>query len=293
MVIPRPTVTAMGWRKQRRVRNVLCAHGRLDPPHRTRIHTRRSPSRHRRGRATPTATSSVPLPGSRSPPTVRTRRPTPDSSSSSTCRSGSGSSRAVFVQASCHGTDNSAMVDALIRGGGRYAGVAMIDDSFTDAQIGDAPRRRGARRPVQLRRPPRRGTGDGRVLAGRRSRSPRSAGTSSCTSTPSTCLATPTCSTACRCPSSSTTWPASTPRPASIRSRSRSCASCSATSGRGSRSPAPSGSPPTGPPSYADVVPYARALIAAAPNGSCGAPTGHTPTCGRCPTMATSSISSP
>ena len=48
-----------------------------------------------------------------------------------------GLSRAVFVQASCHGTDNAAMVDALRRGRGRYAGVAMIDDSFTDAQIAE------------------------------------------------------------------------------------------------------------------------------------------------------------
>ena len=47
-----------------------------------------------------------------------------------------GLSRAVFVQASCHGTDNAAMVDALIRGRGRYAGVAMIDESFSDADIG-------------------------------------------------------------------------------------------------------------------------------------------------------------
>jgi 2-pyrone-4,6-dicarboxylate lactonase len=46
-----------------------------------------------------------------------------------------GLSRAVFVQASCHGTDNSAMVDALIRGHGRYAGVAMIDESFSHADI--------------------------------------------------------------------------------------------------------------------------------------------------------------
>lgn len=46
-----------------------------------------------------------------------------------------GFSRAVFVQASCHGTDNSAMVDALLRGGGRYAGVAMIDDSHTDQDL--------------------------------------------------------------------------------------------------------------------------------------------------------------
>lgn len=47
-----------------------------------------------------------------------------------------GLSRAVFVQASCHGTDNAAMVDALVRGNGRYAGVAMIDESFSEADIG-------------------------------------------------------------------------------------------------------------------------------------------------------------
>ena len=47
-----------------------------------------------------------------------------------------GLSRAVFVQASCHGTDNSAMVDALVQGKGRYAGVAMIDETFSDADIG-------------------------------------------------------------------------------------------------------------------------------------------------------------
>ncbi len=42
-----------------------------------------------------------------------------------------GLSRAVFVQASCHGSDNSAMIDAIQRGHGRFAGVAMIDPSFT------------------------------------------------------------------------------------------------------------------------------------------------------------------
>ncbi len=46
-----------------------------------------------------------------------------------------GLSRAVFVQASCHGVDNSAMVDAIQRGGGRFAGVAMIDDTFTDDDL--------------------------------------------------------------------------------------------------------------------------------------------------------------
>lgn len=43
-----------------------------------------------------------------------------------------GLERAVFVQASCHGTDNSAMIDAIQRGNGRYAGVAMVDRSVTD-----------------------------------------------------------------------------------------------------------------------------------------------------------------
>lgn len=46
-----------------------------------------------------------------------------------------GLTRAVFVQASCHGTDNAAMVHALERGGGRYAGVAMIDESFSDREL--------------------------------------------------------------------------------------------------------------------------------------------------------------
>lgn len=44
-------------------------------------------------------------------------------------------SRAVFVQASCHGTDNSALVDALVRGNGRFAGVAMLDEAVTDAEL--------------------------------------------------------------------------------------------------------------------------------------------------------------
>ncbi len=46
-----------------------------------------------------------------------------------------GLSRAVFVQASCHGTDNAAMIDALEHGEGRYAGVAMIDESFSHQDI--------------------------------------------------------------------------------------------------------------------------------------------------------------
>jgi predicted TIM-barrel fold metal-dependent hydrolase len=44
-----------------------------------------------------------------------------------------GISRAVIVQASCHGTDNRAMMDCLASDPTRYRGVAIVDDSFTDA----------------------------------------------------------------------------------------------------------------------------------------------------------------
>lgn len=46
-----------------------------------------------------------------------------------------GISRAVIVQASCHGTDNSAMLDAIARSGGRYMGVGMVDGSESDAEL--------------------------------------------------------------------------------------------------------------------------------------------------------------
>jgi len=43
-----------------------------------------------------------------------------------------GLDRAVIVQATCHGTDNSAMLDAIAQSPARYRGVAMIDQTFTD-----------------------------------------------------------------------------------------------------------------------------------------------------------------
>ena len=45
-----------------------------------------------------------------------------------------GIARAVIVQASCHGTDNRAMLDCLRGNPQRYRGVAIVDDTFTDAQ---------------------------------------------------------------------------------------------------------------------------------------------------------------
>jgi 2-pyrone-4,6-dicarboxylate lactonase len=43
-----------------------------------------------------------------------------------------GLQRAVLVNASCHGTDNTVIVDAIANSGGRYRGVANVDDSFTE-----------------------------------------------------------------------------------------------------------------------------------------------------------------
>jgi len=48
-----------------------------------------------------------------------------------------GIDRAVIVQASCHGTDNGAMVEALRAGENRYRGIAVVDDSVTEAELID------------------------------------------------------------------------------------------------------------------------------------------------------------
>jgi 2-pyrone-4,6-dicarboxylate lactonase len=44
-----------------------------------------------------------------------------------------GLERAVLVNASCHGSDNTVIVDAIAQSGGRYRGVANSDDTFTEA----------------------------------------------------------------------------------------------------------------------------------------------------------------
>lgn len=46
-----------------------------------------------------------------------------------------GIDRAVIVQASCHGTDNAAMLDAIAAGDGRYRGVCNADESFSVSQF--------------------------------------------------------------------------------------------------------------------------------------------------------------
>lgn len=46
-----------------------------------------------------------------------------------------GLARAVLVQASCHGTDNSALMDAMAWSNGAWKGVCMIDTTVTDAEL--------------------------------------------------------------------------------------------------------------------------------------------------------------
>jgi predicted TIM-barrel fold metal-dependent hydrolase len=46
-----------------------------------------------------------------------------------------GVARAVIVQASCHGTDNRAMLDCIASDPRRYRGVAIADDTFTDTDF--------------------------------------------------------------------------------------------------------------------------------------------------------------
>jgi 2-pyrone-4,6-dicarboxylate lactonase len=46
----------------------------------------------------------------------------------------------VIVQATCHGTDNRATLDAIASSGGRAKGVAFVDESFTDAQLRELDR---------------------------------------------------------------------------------------------------------------------------------------------------------
>jgi 2-pyrone-4,6-dicarboxylate lactonase len=46
-----------------------------------------------------------------------------------------GVSRVVIVQASCHGTDNRAMLDAIAGAPQRLRGVAIVDESFSDRDL--------------------------------------------------------------------------------------------------------------------------------------------------------------
>ncbi len=75
-----------------------------------------------------------------------------------------GIDRAVIVQASCHGTDNTAMLDALRTAGDSYRGIAIVAPEITEAELADMHdagvrgvrfnfvKRLKARQPVDVRR---------------------------------------------------------------------------------------------------------------------------------------------
>ena len=46
-----------------------------------------------------------------------------------------GFDRTVIVQATCHDTDNRALVDALVTSDGNAKGVAFVDESYSDDQL--------------------------------------------------------------------------------------------------------------------------------------------------------------
>ena len=46
-----------------------------------------------------------------------------------------GLERAVLVNASCHGDDNTVILDAIAQSGGKYRGVANVGPSITDAEL--------------------------------------------------------------------------------------------------------------------------------------------------------------
>lgn len=46
-----------------------------------------------------------------------------------------GLERAVLVNASCHGTDNTVILDAIAQSEGRYRGVANVDETVTDTEL--------------------------------------------------------------------------------------------------------------------------------------------------------------
>jgi 2-pyrone-4,6-dicarboxylate lactonase len=68
-------------------------------------------------------------------PSASTRPATPASTQLFALRDHLGFARNVIVQATCHGADNRAMVDACLSGGGKARGVATVRRSVTDEEL--------------------------------------------------------------------------------------------------------------------------------------------------------------
>lgn len=89
----------------------------------------------RRAHATRTAMYSAPEAAFRTRRTAATRRPTHLGRNSRPLHRDLGFSRAVVVQASCHGTDNSALLEALAASDGAWRGVAMVDADVSEREL--------------------------------------------------------------------------------------------------------------------------------------------------------------
>ena len=76
-------------------------------------------------------------PGDRYPYAPRRSYTPPDAplSSFQKLQSDLGLERAVLVNASCHGTDNTVILDAIAQSRGQYRGVANVNDTFTEKDL--------------------------------------------------------------------------------------------------------------------------------------------------------------
>ena len=138
-----------------------------------------------------------------------------------------GLSRAVLVQASCHGADNRAMLDAIawsrqFEPGGAWRGVAMVGDSVTEAEL-DALHVGGVRGVRFNFVKHLGGEPDPRVLQRTLSMIAPLGWHVVLHFDAEDIEPTRICSAACACPSSSTTWGGWKPRTVSNRNRSACC----------------------------------------------------------------------
>ena len=173
-----------------------------------------------------------------------------------------GFERNVIVQATCHGADNRAVVDALRTAGDRARGVATVTTATTDAELAelDAAGVRGVRfnfvkRLVDVTPPD--------VLAVHRpsDRGARLARRRLFRGAP-ICPISRISFASCRRPSSSTTWDAPTSRNRSTAPSSNASCELMRTCPRvWTKVTCPDRLSASGPPHYTDFVPFARRLV--------------------------------
>ncbi len=132
----------------------------------------------RRARSTRIAMCSAPARNFPSRPSANTRPATRARRNLFALRDHLGFARNVIVQATCHGADNSAMVDACQASGGRARGVATVRRERQRRGARAPARGRRARRALQLRQAPRRLHAEGRADGDRRPHRRSSAGMS-------------------------------------------------------------------------------------------------------------------